>query len=117
MRRWLMPGLTLITAMMLMQANVWAEETGCHSFASWNESQKYFEAKGGSKVQNVDSLDSDQDGLACEELIGFKADHINPNNAKKSAPAEAKQPQEENFPEQIFSFLKALWLQLTGFWG
>lgn len=114
MRRWLMPAFILIATISLLQATAWAEEIGCYSFDSWDESQKFFEAKGGSKFQNVYSLDSDRDGLACEELIGFKADHMNPNNEKKPDFSEAGPSQEQNWPAQILSFLKELWYRLTG---
>lgn len=38
----------------------------CADFSSHEEAQAYFESKGGSPSNNVDRLDRDRDGLACE---------------------------------------------------
>ena len=38
----------------------------CADFASQAEAQVYFEANGGSPTNNVDNLDADHDGQACE---------------------------------------------------
>ena len=38
----------------------------CADFASQAEAQAYFEANGGSPTNNVDNLDADHDGQACE---------------------------------------------------
>ena len=38
----------------------------CADFASQAEAQAYFEANGGSPSNNVDNLDADHDGQACE---------------------------------------------------
>jgi micrococcal nuclease len=40
----------------------------CSDFSSQAEAQRYFEAKGGSPSNNVDGLDRDHDGIACESL-------------------------------------------------
>lgn len=40
----------------------------CSDFATHKEAQAYFESKGGSPTNNVDRLDSDHDGIACESL-------------------------------------------------
>jgi micrococcal nuclease len=40
----------------------------CSDFSSQSEAQRYFEAKGGSPSNNVDGLDRDHDGIACESL-------------------------------------------------
>ena len=40
----------------------------CSDFATQEEAQAYFESKGGSSTNNVDRLDSDHDGVACESL-------------------------------------------------
>lgn len=40
----------------------------CSDFATQEEAQSYFESKGGSSTNNVDRLDSDRDGIACESL-------------------------------------------------
>lgn len=39
----------------------------CKDFKSQQEAQKYFEGDGGSKSNNVDDLDRDHDGKACED--------------------------------------------------
>ncbi|MGC4192056.1 MAG: excalibur calcium-binding domain-containing protein [Thermomicrobiales bacterium] len=46
------------------------EERNCAAFATQAEAQAYFDAHGGSKTNNVDSLDADRDGTACEHLSG-----------------------------------------------
>ena len=38
----------------------------CADFSSQAEAQAYFEAHGGSPTNNVDNLDADHDGQACE---------------------------------------------------
>ncbi len=40
----------------------------CKDFSSHSEAQAYFNSKGGSASNNVDDLDRDHDGLACESL-------------------------------------------------
>jgi hypothetical protein len=40
----------------------------CADFASQAEAQAYFEANGGSPTNNVDNLDADHDGQACESV-------------------------------------------------
>lgn len=40
----------------------------CLDFKVQDEAQTYFEGKGGSPTNNVDRLDSDHDGIACESL-------------------------------------------------
>jgi hypothetical protein len=40
----------------------------CADFASQAEAQSYFEANGGSPTNNVDNLDADHDGQACEDF-------------------------------------------------
>ena len=40
----------------------------CPDFATHAEAQAYFESKGGSPTNNVDRLDADHDGIACESL-------------------------------------------------
>lgn len=41
-------------------------DTDCADFATRNEAQRYFLADGGSVVLNVDHLDPNHDGIACE---------------------------------------------------
>jgi len=44
------------------------EDKDCADFSSHAEAQSYFNAKGGSSSNNVDDLDRDHDGIACETL-------------------------------------------------
>ena len=45
-----------------------AATKNCSDFNSQAEAQSYFDKLGGSKTNNVDSLDADHDGIACEDL-------------------------------------------------
>jgi micrococcal nuclease len=40
----------------------------CKDFATQRQAQAYFERRGGSRTRNVDGLDGDADGIACEAL-------------------------------------------------
>ena len=40
----------------------------CKDFMTHSEAQAYFNSKGGSPTNNVDNLDADHDGIACESL-------------------------------------------------
>lgn len=40
----------------------------CSDFATQEDAQEYFEENGGSASNNVDGLDNDHDGIACESL-------------------------------------------------
>lgn len=40
----------------------------CSDFRTQREAQAYFKSKGGSRYRNVDGLDRDHDGIACESL-------------------------------------------------
>jgi hypothetical protein len=40
----------------------------CSDFAIQEQAQAYFDANGGSASNNFDGLDSDHDGIACENL-------------------------------------------------
>lgn len=42
-------------------------DKNCEGFNSQKQAQKYFKKKGGSKKNNVDGLDADGDGKACED--------------------------------------------------
>lgn len=51
-----------------VSVNVSEGDKDCSDFATHAEAQAYFESKGGSPTNNVDRLDADHDGLACESL-------------------------------------------------
>lgn len=40
----------------------------CSDFNTQQEAQAYFNANGGSPSNNIDGLDDDHDGIACESL-------------------------------------------------
>ncbi len=40
----------------------------CKDFSTHSQAQSYFNAKGGSPSNNIDNLDADHDGVACESL-------------------------------------------------
>lgn len=42
----------------------------CVDFPNQDEAQRYFRSQGGSKTNNVDNLDKDGDGIACEAPSG-----------------------------------------------
>jgi hypothetical protein len=111
LRRWVVCGWILLVSFWLSSGETWANEMGCHSFENWSGSQKYFEEKGGSKYLNIDGLDSDRDGLACEELIGFDPEHINPNNDQRPDVNKDKDSAEKGVWEEILSVLKKWWRQ------
>lgn len=48
--------------------NTFGGDKDCSDFKVHDEAQTYFESKGGSSTNNVDKLDSDHDGIACESL-------------------------------------------------
>ena len=47
-----------------------AADKDCDDFTTQQRAQVYFEGKGGSSANNVDRLDNDHDGIACEALPG-----------------------------------------------
>jgi hypothetical protein len=57
------------------------EDMNCPDFDSQAEAQQYFEANGGSPTNNVDGLDRDNDGVACEDTTGY------PDPARDETPA------------------------------
>ncbi len=44
------------------------EDRDCSDFSTQEEAQEYFEGQGGDETNNVDNLDADSDGVACESL-------------------------------------------------
>ncbi len=59
----------LATAVLLvLAAPAYARaDKDCKDFTSHDQAQAYFKANGGSAANNVDRLDGDGDGLACED--------------------------------------------------
>src|SRR3954451_1545263 len=47
-----------------------AAEKNCSDFSTQPQAQQYFESHGGSPSNDVDGLDRDHDGIACEDLPG-----------------------------------------------
>lgn len=48
--------------------SIYSGDKDCADFSTHSQAQAYFEAKGGSSSNNVDKLDRDGDGIACETL-------------------------------------------------
>ena len=51
-----------------ISVNTTEGDKDCSDFKVQDEAQTYFEGKGGSPTNNVDKLDADHDGIACESL-------------------------------------------------
>jgi LPXTG-motif cell wall-anchored protein len=51
-------------------------DKNCPDFATWGQAQEYFEANGGSAANNVDDLDRNHNGIACETsgLSGYNGE-------------------------------------------
>lgn len=62
----------MLTAAMLAPSGTFARdaEQNCATFTTQEDAQDFFDAHGGSKTNNVDFLDADHDGIACEHLSG-----------------------------------------------
>jgi hypothetical protein len=56
----------LVLALSAAPAALAQADKDCADFSSQGEAQAYFEANGGSPTNNVDNLDADHDGQACE---------------------------------------------------
>jgi opacity protein-like surface antigen len=56
----------LVLALSAAPAALAQADKDCADFSSQAEAQAYFEAHGGSPTNNVDNLDADHDGQACE---------------------------------------------------
>jgi Excalibur calcium-binding domain len=57
---------SLVLALSAAPAALAQADKDCADFSSQAEAQAYFEANGGSPSNNVDNLDADHDGQACE---------------------------------------------------
>lgn len=58
----------------------------CADFQSQADAQAYFRSMGGSPSNNVDDLDRDNDGVACEDHTTY------PNGARDETPATGTAP-------------------------
>lgn len=63
--RWLSVVAVVIAALMVAPGSVRAD-MDCDDFSSQSGAQAYFELHGGSALYNLDRLDADHDGIACE---------------------------------------------------
>jgi excalibur calcium-binding domain-containing protein len=64
----------------------------CADFKTQAEAQSYFNSKGGSKTNNVDNLDPNRNGIACEGLPGTPSASATPTPASTAAPAAGEIP-------------------------
>jgi len=63
----------------------------CEDFASQAAAQAYFEANGGSASNNFDDLDRNNNGVACEDQVGY-ADGARDETPATAAPAPTVAP-------------------------
>jgi LPXTG-motif cell wall-anchored protein len=68
-----------------------ATDKDCKDFSSQAAAQAYFEAHGGSPGNNVDNLDADHDGKACET---FSYSSPSPSLTPASSPASSGSSQQ-----------------------
>lgn len=60
--------LVLTAALLAVAAPAYAQaDKDCGDFTTQDDAQAYFKANGGSATNNVDRLDADGDGIACED--------------------------------------------------
>ncbi len=59
---------TLIALIFSTSLSAQGPDRDCPEFASQEEAQRYFEARGGSPTNNADNSDADGDGTACENF-------------------------------------------------
>lgn len=59
----------------------------CDDFNSQADAQAYFRSQGGSPSNNVDDLDRDNDGVACEDHTTYPSDARDETPATGTAPA------------------------------
>jgi len=62
------------------------DDHDCPDFNSQAEAQAYFESSGGSAANNVDDLDRNNNGVACEDQVG-DADGARDETPATAAPA------------------------------
>jgi LPXTG-motif cell wall-anchored protein len=72
-----------------------AADKDCKDFSSQAAAQAYFEAHGGSPSNNVDNLDADHDGQACE---AFNYGSTSPAVSPVSSSAPSQQTATESLP-------------------
>jgi LPXTG-motif cell wall-anchored protein len=76
-----------------------AADKDCKDFSSQAAAQAYFEAHGGSPSNNVDRLDADHDGQACEAFnYGSTSPAVSPASSGSSQQAGTEQVSTESLP-------------------
>ena len=84
--------LAVIAAILALGATpAFAQDKDCKDFSSQAAAQAYFEAHGGSPSNNVDNLDADHDGQACE---AFPYSSPSPSPTPVSSPASSGSSQQ-----------------------
>ena len=64
----LVVALALSPSAAVASPNATTADKNCSDFSTHQEAQQYFDSHGGSSSNNVDGLDADHDGIACESL-------------------------------------------------
>jgi hypothetical protein len=78
--------LAIFTVIARPDASAAQVDRDCRDFSTQQQAQTYFEARGGSAFNNVDNLDADGDGVACETLPGASV-NLSSGNASLSRPS------------------------------
>jgi LPXTG-motif cell wall-anchored protein len=84
-----------VALLALAATPAFAADKDCKDFSSQAAAQAYFEAHGGSPSNNVDNLDADHDGQACE---AFDYGSTSPAVSPVSSAAPSQQAATENLP-------------------
>lgn len=68
-----------------VQSAMTRDDRDCPDFATKADAQAYFDERGGSPGNDVDRLDADHDGIACESLPSGTPDHTDATPLQSSA--------------------------------
>ena len=91
----------------------------CDNFSTWRQAQDWFESHGGDKNHNVEGLDRDHDGIACEtSLPGYNGEtweSLHPAGAVTPTPTPTPTP--APMPSTATNNLQTLIIGIAGIIG
>lgn len=108
----------------ILPNTTFAAGVNCPDFSTWKDAQNYFESHGGSPTNNVEGLDRDHDGIACEENPGYTGQtwadlHPAGGGAQTPTPqpAPTPTPHPTPMPKTATPYATELILGLIGLFG